>query len=78
MLFVCVENAGRSQMAEGFFRRYAPRGYMTLSAGTKLSRDINLLAIKVMKEIGIDISNQKSHRRYDEKFCKNSQYGLYG
>jgi arsenate reductase len=47
-------------MAEGFFRRYAPRGYMTLSAGTKPSRDINPLAIKVMKEVGIDISNQKS------------------
>jgi Low molecular weight phosphotyrosine protein phosphatase len=30
VLFVCVENAGRSQMAEGFFRKYAPRGYMTI------------------------------------------------
>jgi arsenate reductase (thioredoxin) len=81
VLFICVENAGRSQMAEGFFRRYTPRGYTTLSAGAKPSRDINPLAIKVMKEVGIDISNQKSkgyHRRYDEKFCKNSQYGLYG
>ena len=81
MVFVCEENAGRSQMAEGFFRRYAPRGYVTLSAGTKPSRDINPLAIKVMKEVGIDISNQKVkgyHRRYDEKFYKNSQYGLYG
>ena len=56
VLFVCVENAGRSQMAEGFFRRYAPRGYMTLSAGTKL---------KQPKVKGY-------HRRYDEKFCKNS------
>jgi arsenate reductase (thioredoxin) len=27
VLFVCVENAGRSQMAEGFFSKYAPRGY---------------------------------------------------
>ena len=35
VLFVCVENAGRSQMAEGFFRKYAPRGYLTISAGTK-------------------------------------------
>jgi protein-tyrosine-phosphatase len=60
VLFVCVENAGRSQMAEGFFRRYAPRGYMTLSAGTKPSGDINPLAIEVMKEVGIDVSNQKS------------------
>ena len=35
VLFVCVENAGRSQMAEGFFRKYAPRGYLTVSAGTR-------------------------------------------
>ena len=48
VLFVCVENAGRSQMAEGFFRRYAPRGYMTLSAGTKPSREINPLAINLL------------------------------
>jgi arsenate reductase (thioredoxin) len=60
VLFVCVENAGRSQMAEGFFRRYAPRGYMILSAGTKPSGEINPLAIEVMKEVGIEISNQKS------------------
>ena len=35
ILFVCVENAGRSQMAEGFFRKYAPEGYEPISAGTK-------------------------------------------
>jgi arsenate reductase (thioredoxin) len=52
VLFVCVENAGRSQMAEGFFRKYAPRGYMTLSAGTKPSGEIN--------PVDIDIGNQKS------------------
>jgi arsenate reductase (thioredoxin) len=71
VLFVCVENAGRSQMAEGFFRRYAPRGYMTLSAGTKPSGDINPLAIKVMEEVGIDISNQKS-KDITEDMMRNS------
>jgi protein-tyrosine-phosphatase len=60
VLFICVENAGRSQMAEGFFRKYIPRGYSTLSAGTKPSGEINPLAIEVMKEVGIDIRNQKS------------------
>jgi arsenate reductase (thioredoxin) len=60
VLFVCVENAGRSQMTEGFFRKYAPRGYMTLSAGTKPSGEINPLAIEVTKEVDIDIGNQKS------------------
>ena len=60
ILFVCVQNAGRSQMAEGFFRKYAPRGYATLSAGTRPVSEINPLAIQVMKEVGIDISKQKS------------------
>ena len=66
VLFVCVENAGRSQMAEGFFRKYAPRGYTMLSAGTKPSGEINPLAIEVMKEVGIDISNQKSKEITEE------------
>jgi protein-tyrosine-phosphatase len=36
ILFVCVENAGRSQMAEGFFNhRYAPKCYRAISAGTR-------------------------------------------
>jgi arsenate reductase (thioredoxin) len=60
VLFVCVENAGRSQMAEGFFRKYVPRGYTTLSAGTKPSGEINPLVIEVMKEVGINIGNQNS------------------
>ena len=59
VLFVCVENSGRSQMAEGLFRKYASRGYTALSAGTKPSGQINPLVIQVMKEYGIDISNQK-------------------
>ena len=60
ILFVCVENAGRSQMAESFFRKYAPKGYATLSAGTKPVSEINPLALQVMRELGIDISNQRS------------------
>lgn len=59
ILFVCVENAGRSQMAEGFFRKYATNDYEPLSAGTQAAGRINPLAIQVMKEVGIDISNQK-------------------
>lgn len=60
ILFVCVENAGRSQMAEGFFIRYAPKGYRAASAGTRPAGEINPLAIQAMKEVGIDISRQKS------------------
>ena len=60
ILFVCVENAGRSQMAEGFFNKYAPRGYRAASAGTRPAGEINPLAVEAMREVGIDISNQKS------------------
>jgi arsenate reductase (thioredoxin) len=59
ILFVCIENAGRSQMAEGFFKKYAPKGYEAISAGTKPTPAINPIVVQVMKEINIDISNQK-------------------
>ena len=59
VLFVCVENSARSQMAEGLFRKYAPQGYAALSAGTRPSGEINPLAIQAMKEYGINISKQK-------------------
>jgi protein-tyrosine-phosphatase len=58
ILFVCVENAGRSQMAEGFFRKYCPPGFEPQSGGTKPIDAINPLVIQVMEEIGIDISIQ--------------------
>ena len=58
ILFVCVENAGRSQIAEGFFKKYVTSGYQPTSAGTQPASEINPLAIEVMKEIGIDISRQ--------------------
>lgn len=60
ILFVCVENAGRSQMAEGFFNKYAPKGYRAVSAGTRPASQINPLAVQAMKESGIDIGAQKS------------------
>jgi arsenate reductase (thioredoxin) len=71
MLFVCVENAGRSQIAEGFFRKYAPEGYESVSAGTRPVSQINPLAIQVMDEIGIDISKQKS-KDLTEDMIRNS------
>ena len=61
ILFVCVENAGRSQMAEGFFNsKYAPKGFRAVSAGTRPVRELNPLAVQAMKEAGIDIGGQKS------------------
>lgn len=59
ILFICIENAGRSQMAEGFFRKFALPEFLPLSAGTKPINEINPIVVQVMKEIGIDITKQK-------------------
>ena len=59
ILFVCVENAGRSQMAEAFFKKYAPKKFNVISAGTIPSSKLNPLSVKVMKEIGIDLDDQQ-------------------
>ncbi|MGB9125415.1 MAG: arsenate reductase ArsC [Nitrosotalea sp.] len=67
ILFACIENAGRSQMAEGFFRKYAPKGWNAMSGGTSPRSYVNPLAIEVMKEAGVDISNQNSKRLSDEQ-----------
>lgn len=71
VLFVCVENAGRSQMAEGLFRKYAPPGYESISAGTVPKSQINPLAVEVMGEIGIDIGSQKP-KELNEEMIKNA------
>ena len=71
ILFVCIENAGRSQMAEGFFNNSAPEGYRALSAGTKPVSQINPVVIDVMKEVGIDISNQKSNEITEDMMCNS-------
>ena len=56
VLFVCVENAGRSQMAEAFAKKH---GMNAQSAGTKPSTRINPTVVEVLRERGIDISSNK-------------------
>jgi arsenate reductase (thioredoxin) len=59
VLFICTANAARSQMAEGLLRaKYGDR-FEVFSAGTHPSR-VSTRAIRVMKEIGIDISHHRS------------------
>lgn len=71
VLFVCVQNAGRSQIAEGFFKKYAPKEYEAISAGTMPVSEINPFAVQVMSEVGIDISTQKS-KEITEDMIRNS------
>jgi len=59
ILFVCVENACRSQMAEGFLNALAGSRVSAKSAGNMPAKKVNPLAIQVMKEVGIDISHRK-------------------
>ena len=59
VLFICTHNSARSQMAEGLFRGLHGNLYEAYSAGTEPS-NINPYAVRVMAEIGIDISMQHS------------------
>ncbi len=58
-LFVCVHNAGRSQMAEAFFNRLARGKARALSAGTAPSDAVDPTVLEAMQEVGIDISGSK-------------------
>ncbi len=71
VLFVCVENAGRSQMAEAFFRKFAPDTFNVSSAGTMPSSKLNPIVVQVMKEVGIDIVNQQP-KLLSDSIIKNS------
>jgi len=59
VLFVCVENAGRSQMAEAFAKHYGKGKIEALSAGTIPSKEVNPLVVQAMREKNIDISRNK-------------------
>jgi protein-tyrosine-phosphatase len=57
VLFVCVHNAGRSQMAAGFMRQLGRGRVEVLSAGSAPKDSINPIAVEAMAELGIDIAN---------------------
>ena len=59
VLFVCVENAGRSQMAEAFANHYGKGKLVASSAGVMLADRVNPVVVEVMREKGIDISMNK-------------------
>jgi protein-tyrosine-phosphatase len=59
VLFVCVENAGRSQMAEAFANKYGKDKFAVSSAGNKPADKVNPIVVEALKEKGIDISMNK-------------------
>ena len=59
VLFICVHNSGRSQMAEGYFNQMAEGKAKAISAGSQPADKVNPVAVAVMREAGIDISRNK-------------------
>jgi protein-tyrosine-phosphatase len=58
ILFICAENAGRSQMSEAFFNTYKNGDWIAESAGTIPAKEINHIVIEALKEEGIEIANK--------------------
>jgi protein-tyrosine-phosphatase len=59
VVFVCVHNSGRSQMAKAFFNKMAKGKAVAISAGTDPATQVNSVVIEAMREAGIDLSHQK-------------------
>jgi len=59
VLFVCIGNAGRSQMAEAFLNQLAEGKARAISAGTQPADDIDSQVVEVMREVGLDIGMNK-------------------
>jgi len=62
VLFLCVHNAGRSQMALGWFEHLAERRAVAWSAGSEPAENVNPVAVAAMAEIGIDIAHEHPKR----------------
>lgn len=59
VLFVCVGNSGRSQMAEAFFNHFSGGGSLAISAGTRPATSVSRTAVAAMAELGIDMGDQR-------------------
>lgn len=70
LYFLCTGNSCRSQMAEGFARKLAPQDWQIASAGIE-QHGLNPLAVKVMAERGVDISQQRS-KLIDQDYLQHS------
>jgi protein-tyrosine-phosphatase len=73
VLFVCIHNAGRSQMAAGFLKHFAGDRIEVRSAGTAPGDKVNPTAVEAMAELGIDIS-QNFPKKLTDEAVKESDY----
>src|SRR5215207_1758062 len=65
VLFVCVHNAGRSQMAAGLLQRKAGDSVRVISAGSEPADQLNPAVVEAMQEVGIDISAERPKKLED-------------
>jgi arsenate reductase (thioredoxin) len=65
VLFVCVHNAGRSQMAAALLEREAPGRVRVISAGSEPADELNPAVVEAMREVGIDISAERPKKLED-------------
>jgi len=59
VLFVCTQNAGRSQIAQAFFERHGPDDVRAESAGDAPASEVHPVVVEAMREVGIDLSNRR-------------------
>jgi arsenate reductase (thioredoxin) len=59
VLFVCHQNAGRSQMSEALFQRAADGRHESRSAGTRPAEQVHPVVVQAMREVGIDLSQKR-------------------
>jgi arsenate reductase len=66
VLFVCIQNAGRSQMAQALFERDADGAHAARSAGSRPADRVHPEVVEAMRELGIDLAGRTPHRLDDE------------
>ncbi len=71
ILFVCVGNSGRSQMAEAFFKQHASSEWLAMSAGIKPDKKIHPYTVELMKEVGIETARNKP-KKVNQKMLKQA------
>ena len=62
ILFVCIQNAGRSQMAQAFFDRYPPEDVRAESAGSHPATQVSPQVVEAMREVGFDLAGRRPRK----------------
>jgi arsenate reductase len=75
VLFVCTHNAGRSQIAQAFFERYAPDDFRAESAGEEPAEAIWPNVVETMREVGIDVSDRRP-KKLDKEMQLHADWAI--